>query len=404
MHFPSGLRALNHPGYRRYYAGQLVVLVGTWMQNVAQAWLVLSLTGSAFRLGLIATLQFGPLLLFSVFTGALADRVPKRGLLVATQATQGTIALAIALLVWSGRVEYWHVGVLAVVWGLASSVDQPARQALLSELVGRDDVVSAVALGSAAFNGARIVGPALAGVLIAQVGIAPAFALNALAFCVSIAALRGAVPRGGGTPMGGTTMLEAIREGLRYAHRTPRVRLTLGLALVASFCIFNFSVYVPLLSKTVLGLGAEGLGYLMASLGVGAVAGAFTLGTLGARAPAPRLIVAALVLACATLLGLGSVRQFWTAAPLLALTGFTGIVVVTACNTSLQLLAPDALRGRVMSLYTLVSGGVFPVGAFCVGAVSQVWGVSTAFRVNGALGLGAAVALALWWRVRRRGA
>ena len=404
MRFPSGLRALNHPGFRRYYAGQLVVLVGTWMQNVAQAWLVLSLTDSPLRLGLIATLQFGPLLLFSLFTGALADRVPKRSLLIATQATQGTIALLIALLVWSGRVEYWHIGVLAVVWGLASSVDQPARQALLSELVGRADVVSAVALGSAAFNGARIIGPAIAGVLIAQVGIAPAFALNALAFCVSITALRGAVPRGGAAPMGGTTMLEAIGEGLGYARRTPRVRLTLGFALVASFCIFNFSVYVPLLSKTVLGLGAEGFGYLMACLGVGAVAGALTLGALGGRPPSPGTIAGSLVVACGGLVGLGFVDHFWTAAPLLALTGFTGIIVVAACNTSLQLLAPDALRGRVMSLYTLVSGGVFPLGAFWVGALSQVWSVSTAFRVNGVLGVGATAALALWWRLRKRAA
>ncbi|MGH7355710.1 MAG: MFS transporter [Candidatus Rokuibacteriota bacterium] len=402
MRLPSGLRALNHPGFRRYYSGQLVALVGTWMQNVAQAWLVLSLTGSPLRLGLIATLQFGPVLLFSVVTGALADRIPKRSLLVATQATQGTIALAIALLVWSGRVEYWHVGVLAVVWGLASAVDHPARQALVSELVGRADVVSAVALGSAAFNGARIIGPALAGVLIAQVGIAPAFALNALAFCVSIAALRGAVPRAAAQRPSGTTMLGAIHEGLDYARRTPRVRLTLGLALVASFCIFNFSVYVPLLSKTVLGLGAEGLGYLMACLGVGAVVGALTLGTLGGRLPSPGMIAGALVVACAGLLGLGWVHHVWTAALLLALTGFAGIVVVAACNTSLQLLAPDALRGRVMSLYTLVSGGIFPVGAFWVGALSQVWDVSTAFRVNGVLGLGGTAALALWWRLRQR--
>ena len=148
-------------------------------------------------------------------------------------------------------------------------------------------------------------------------------------------------------------MLEAVREGLGYARRTPRVRLTLGLALVASFCIFNFSVYVPLLSKTVLGLGAEGLGYLMACLGVGAVAGALTLGTFGGRPPAPGTIAAVLVVACGGLVGLGFVSHFWAAAPLLALTGFTGIIVVAGCNTSLQLLAPDALRGRVMSLYKI---------------------------------------------------
>ena len=348
MKFPHGLRALNHGDYRRFYAAQLVALIGSWMQSVAQAWLVLQLTNSPFKLGLIGTVQFAPVLLFSVVAGAVADRLPKRRLLVATQTTLACQAAALGLLVATGLVEYWHVAVLGLVLGFANVVDLPARQSFVMEMVGKDDVVNGVALNSAAFNAARIVGPAAAGILIAGLGVAPAFLLNSLGFVVVITALLRLDARG--LPVRGrrATMFEEIREGLRYARRTPRLLLVLGLLFVVSLCVFNFTVYVPLLARNVLGLGAEGFGFLMAALGVGAVAGA-----------------------------------------------------LTSCNTAVQLIAPDVLRGRVMSLYTWVYGGVFPIGAFLVGAVSQAASVSTAFLCAGAFGLLALAGLMLWWALRR---
>jgi MFS family permease len=402
MRFPGGLRALNHRSFRVYYAGQLVALSGTWMQTVAQAWLVLQLTGSPLRLGLISTLQFAPLLVFSLFTGAVADRLPKRPLLVGTQATQAGLALGIAALVWTGRVEYWHVAVMAVLWGLANALDQPARQSFVVELVGRADLVSAVGLTSAAFNSARIIGPAIGGVLIARAGIAPAFALNALAFVVAIAALLGVAVEGTAARRGETTMLEEMAEGLRYALRVPRVRLMLGLLVVTSFCVFNFSVYVPLLARDVLGLGSEGFGFLMTALGVGAVTAGLVLGWAGSALPSVGAMTVSLGCALAGLLGLAVAGHFGPAAALLVVVGFAGTITTAACNTSLQLMAPDALRGRVMSLYTLLSSGVFPIGAFWVGAVSEARGVSTAFLVNGIMGLVALGALVLWWRSRPR--
>ncbi|MBI4011651.1 MAG: MFS transporter [Candidatus Rokubacteria bacterium] len=396
MALPAGLRALGQRDYRVYYVGNLVSQVGTWMQTISQSWLVLQLTGSPFLLGLIATLQSGPILLFSAFTGVLADRLTKRHLLVTTQAVQGCLALTLGLLVWSGRTAYWHVATIAVFWGLVNALDQPARQAFVMELTGRERVASAIGLNSASFNAARIVGPAIAGVLIARVGLSSGFLLNALAFAVAITTLLEVPARPPRPRPTATTFAADLGEGFAYVARTDVVRFVLALQVVVSFCVFNFTVYVPLLARDVLGQGSEGFGFLMAALGVGAVLAGLLLGTLAAREPPPVGIALALATACTLLLGLALVRQFRVAAVLLGLTGFAGTVVMAGCNSFLQLTVPDALRGRVMSLYTLLSSGVFPVGAFFVGFVSQAWGVSTAFAVNGALGLLALLLLRPW--------
>jgi predicted MFS family arabinose efflux permease len=402
MVFPSGLRALNHPDYRRFFLAQMVALVSGWMHTVAQSWLVLQLTDSPLRLGLIGTLQFGPILLFSIVTGAIADRLPKNRVLVATNVTLATLALILAALVLSKRVQYWHVGVVAVLAGLAQTVDQPARQSLMAELVGKADLANAVALNSAAFNAARIVGPAVGGLLIARFDVVPAFVINAVGILV-VAGAMGRMPvRSPAAGRRETTMLQDIGEGVRYAARTPMIRLILGLLFCVSITVFNFTVYVPLLARHVLGLGAEGFGFLMAALGVGAVSGALTVGFRRAGPPTLPVMMGAGAAALASLLTLSAARHLWVAVPLLFLTGFSGLVLVASCNTRLQLAAPDELRGRMMSLYTLVWGGVFPIGSFCVGAISEAWGVSTAFFVQGTAGLIGLTTLILWWRRRPR--
>jgi predicted MFS family arabinose efflux permease len=401
MPLPAGLRALGHRDYRVYFIGTFVGQTGTWMQTVTQSWLVLQLTNSPFLLGLTSTLQFGPILLFSIFTGVLADRTTKRTLLFVTQSTQCVLALTLGFLAASGHARYGHVLVVAVVWGIMSSIDQPARQSLVMELVGRANVTSAVGLNSAAFNGARIIGPSIAGILIARVGLSPGFFLNAIAFVFAIGMLamipgRRPVPR-----IAGRTFVEDMLEGLRYAFQAPAVLLIMGLQIILSFCVFNFSVYVPLLARDRLGMGAEGFGLLMACLGVGALSAGLSLGALSTSAPRPATIAIALSVALSGLVGLAFTRWFWVAAVLLAITGFAGTMVMAGCNTSLQLRAPDALRGRVMSLYTLLSGGVFPLGALWVGFVAEHWGIERAFFVNGAAGLVALAAL-LFARARSR--
>jgi predicted MFS family arabinose efflux permease len=402
MAFPRGLRALNHREFRRFFLAQMVAMVSGWMHTVAQSWLVLQLTDSPLRLGLIGTLQFGPILLFSIVTGAFADRLPKRRLLVTTQLVLAALAVALGALVASGRIRYWHVGVVAVLAGLTQAFDAPARQSFMAELVGKVDLVNAVALNSASFNAARIVGPALGGLLIARVGVVPTFLINAIGLLVVALALVRLPARGHAAPRRGTTMAQEIAEGLRYAIRTPVIRLVLGLLFCVSITVFNFTVYVPLLARQVLGLGPEGFGFLMAALGVGAVSGALTVGFRRAPEPPLRLMMGAAAVALGGLLTLSAARHVWVAAPLLFVTGFSGLILVASCNTRLQLAAPDELRGRMMSLYTLVWGGVFPIGAFCVGAISETWGVSTAFLVQGTTGFGALAALMLWWRQRHR--
>jgi predicted MFS family arabinose efflux permease len=303
--------------------------------------------------------------------------------------------------VYGGHVEYWHVAVLASGVGLANVLDGPARQSFVAEMVGRADVGSAISLNSACFNAARIVGPSIGGVIIGRYGIAPAFALNAVGFGIAIAMMLTLRARGLPQPRSGRGWSRDL-IGIRYVWRTREMRLALGLTFMVSLCVFNFTVYVPLVVRTVRDLGAEGFGFLMASLGVGAVSGALTLGTLGPRRPPRPLMFAAAALACCGLIGLALVRAFWPAVAVLFITGFFGIIAVVSCNTTMQLAAPDALRGRVMSIYTLIWGGVFPIGAFMVGAMSERWGVQRALMTNGSIGLAGVTLLLGWWRLRTR--
>jgi MFS family permease len=399
MPLPAGFRALSQRDYRLYFIGTLVGQTGTWMQTVTQSWLILQLTNSPFLLGLTSTLQFGPLLLFSLFTGVLADRVTRRTLLFITQSTQCVLAIALGLLAWSGHARYWQVLIVAVIWGIMSSIDQPARQSLVMELVGREHLTSAVGLNSASFNGARIIGPSIAGVLIGRVGLSPGFFLNAIAFVFAISMLTMIPGRRPQPRMAGRTFVEDLLEGVAYALRTPIVRFILGLQMILSFCVFNFSVYVPLLARDRLGMGAEGFGLLMAALGVGALVAGLSLGAFITGAPRISMIATSLSVALMGLLLLSYTRWIGIAAIALAITGFAGTLVNASTNTSLQLRAPEALRGRVMSFYTLIAGGIFPIGAFWVGVVSEHWGVQRAFFVNGTAGL---VAMALLLLLRRR--
>jgi predicted MFS family arabinose efflux permease len=394
MTFPRGLRALNNPPFRSFFTAQLVAQVGTWMQTVSQAWLVLQLTNSAFKLGLLGTLQFGPILLLSPLAGVLADRWPPRRLLMATQTALACQAGTLALLVATGRARYWQIALLALVTGLANTLDVPARQSFVVRLVGREDVVNAVGLNTASFNVARIVGPAVAGVLIARFGVVPAFVINAIGFTVVLGTLF-ALPDGSGVQRTrGTSIRRDIAEGVRHVAGAPQLRVVLGALFVVGLCVFNFTVYVPLIVRTVLHLGPEGFGFLMTALGVGAVSGALAIGARADPEPGVGLLLIAGAVACTGLLGLSAVRQFWGAVPMLFVIGFSGIVTVTGCNTIMQLGSPDELRGRVISLYNWVYSGIFPFGSFMVGTVSEHHGVSVALLVAGLLGLGLLALLA----------
>ena len=293
MALPAGLRALGHRDFRLFWCGQLVSLIGTWMQSVGQSWLVLELTNSPFRLGLIGALQFGPILLFSFLSGAISDRVRKRRLLLGTQTALMLQAFTLAALVWSGHVQFWHVAVLAALYGLATTLDMPSRQAYIAHLVPRGDLMNAIALNSAVFNGARVVGPAVSGLLVARYGTAAAFVMNGLSFIAVIAALAAIRTEGAPSPRRGIGLRAEIAEGVRYAAGTPRVALVMSLLVAVSLFVVNMNVLVPLIARDVLHEGAHGFGLLMAALGLGAVAGSLAVAVLSVGRPPLGLVVGA---------------------------------------------------------------------------------------------------------------
>jgi MFS family permease len=402
MALPAGVRALGHRDFRLFWIGQLVSLIGTWMQSVGQSWLVLELTNSPFRLGLIGTLQFGPILLFSFLGGAISDRAHKRRLLVGTQSALMIQAFALSALVWSGHVQFWHVAVLASLYGLANTLDMPTRQSYMADLVPRGDLMNAIALNSTVFNGARVVGPAAAGLLVARYGTAAAFLFNGLSFLAVIAALLAIRTHGAPRARSGLGMGAEIAQGVRYALGTPRIALVFGLLLSVSLFLVNMNVLVPLIARNVLHEGAHGFGLLMASLGLGAVIGALTIAVVAVGRPPLGLVVVPAVSAALLLFLLSFVYRFGLAAAVLMALGFAQIMFMTSCNTTVQITVPDELRGRIMGLYALVFAGMTPIGALLMGTIAERWGVARACQVGGTMGLLLVVTLTLLWQRRQR--
>ena len=360
------LGALRHRDFRLFWIGQLISQIGTWMQSVAQAWLVLELTHSPLQLGIVSALQFTPVLLFSPVGGVLSDRFAKRKVLLVSQTAMQLQAFVLAALVWSGRIQYWHVAVLAAIYGLGRAIDIPARQSYVTDLVGRSDLANAVALNSVIMNGARIVGPAVAGLLIAAFGVALAFFLNGVSFVAVLVALVAIRTEGRPDINGRLGIREGVLGALSYAAATPPVAFTLGLMVVVSLVVLNFNVVVPLVARDVLNQGANGFGLLMSALGAGAVAGAFGVALFRRGQPPLKFLVASAATLCAGLMALAAAGHFAVAALVLALLGCCQILFTTGCNTTLQLVAPNELRGWVMGLYTVTFAGITPFGSLLI--------------------------------------
>jgi MFS family permease len=384
---PVRLGALRHRDFRLFWIGQLISQIGTWMQSVAQAWLVLELTHSPLQLGIVSALQFTPVLLFSPVGGVLSDRFAKRKVLLVSQTAMQLQAFVLAALVWSGRIQYWHVAVLAAIYGLGRAIDIPARQSYVTDLVGRSDLANAVALNSVIMNGARIVGPAVAGLLIAAFGVALAFFLNGVSFVAVLVALVAIRTEGRPDINGRLGIREGVLGALSYAAATPPVAFTLGLMVVVSLVVLNFNVVVPLVARDVLNQGAHGFGLLMSALGAGAVAGAFGVALFRRGQPPLKFLVASAATLCAGLMALAAAGHFAVAALVLALLGCCQILFTTGCNTTLQLVAPNELRGRVMGLYTVTFAGMTPFGSLLVGWVAEHQGIRLACAAGGAIGL-----------------
>ena len=350
------------------------------MQTIAQSWLVIELTNSEAAVGLVTTLQFLPITFLVLFGGVVADRMPKRNLILAARVLAMSQAFLLATLVSSGHIELWHVYGLALVLGLANAFEQPARQAFVVELVGRDDLMNAVALNSGNFNAARLIGPSVAGLVIAGAGVEAAFLLNALSFVPSILLLTTMdlselhiTSRRSGASVGA---LSELREGIAYVLKTPAALLIIILMAFVGTFGFNFIVVVPLLAKFVLDGGSVELGFLTAAIGLGAL---FSALMIAGNRRASRFMLFAGGACFALLLGAVALSESYSVTLILLMfVGAANIVFATTANTSLQLATPDHLRGRVMALFMLLVAGSTPIGASFTGLVAGQFGVQTA--------------------------
>ncbi|MFF8959469.1 MFS transporter [Streptomyces sp. NPDC014894] len=386
----SSLRIRN---YRLFATGQVVSNTGTWMQRIAQDWLVLTLTGSASAVGITIALQFLPMLLFGLYGGVLADRLPKRPLLLATQSAMAMTGIALAVLTLTGEVQVWHVYLTAFLLGLVTVVDNPARQTFVSEMVGPDQLANAVSLNSANFQSARLIGPAVAGVLITAVGSGYAFLFNGLSFLAPIASLllmRPAelhrverAPRGKGQ----------LREGLRYVSSRPELIWPIVLVGFIGTFGFNFPIWLTAFVHDVYDSGAGTYGLLNTLMAVGSLAGAL----LAARRAASRLrvLVGAAVLFGALEIVAAVAPSFWIFALVMVLVGMFGLTVNVTANSSVQMATDPAVRGRVMSLFMMVFVGGTPLGGPLFGWITDAYGPRVGLALGGAISLAAALTVGI---------
>ncbi|MBT9177053.1 MAG: Enterobactin exporter EntS [Firmicutes bacterium] len=372
------------------------------MQRASQAWLVLEMTDSAFLLGLIGVMQFLPVMLLSLVAGVVADRVPKRKLILAMQLSLGAQALILSALVYAGRVEYWHVLLLALWQGIATAFDTPTRQSFIVEMVGKQDLMNAISLNSAIFNGARVIGPAIGGLVMHQFGAGLAFLLNGLSYLFVCYALL--IIKVDGTPSDAKrhNMLQEIKEGLAFAYRTPQVFEVLSLVGAIGVFALNMSILIPVLARDVLGQTAAGYGLLMSFMGAGAVCGAGSLAYISHLGPRRGLLFGGALAMTITQIVLSQVTGYWASVALVFVLGWALITYSATANSSLQVAAPDNLRGRVMSLHSLLNGGTSPLGNLFAGTVTDIYGVSGGFLACGGIGL--ACTTYLLWRGKARAA
>lgn len=384
---PRTFASFRSYNYRLFWSGQLVSQIGTWMQRIAQSWLVLELTHSPTNLGVVTALQFAPILFLSVFAGWWIDRLPKHKVLVVTQSLALVQSLAMAILTLGGHIQLWQIYVLALVLGTINALDNPARQAFVMEMVGRENIVNAVALNSAQFNGSRLLGPAIGGLIIAAWSVGICFLINAVSFLAVLVGLLLMKPsqfynvgprRRSTEPIG-----VQLRGGLVFVFGRMDLTVVIVVSSVIACFGYNFNVVMPLMARTAFDAGADAFGMLMAAIGLGSLIAAFAVATLG-RSTLRLLLYGAMAFGALELLT-AVTPWFVGALALLVGVGYAGILVTSSANTQLQLSAPDALRGRVMSVYSLMFTGVTPIGAMITGLMANVLQVRTTLAIEASL-------------------
>ncbi len=378
----------KHRNYRIFFSGQVVSVTGTWMQNIAAAWLILELTGSPLAVGLLMLCQFLPATVLGLFSGVLVDRLDVRKTVIATQAASMAFAAALAAITLGGVVEPWMVYLLTGLRGISLVVDHPARQAFTFQLVGRDELPNAVALNSGLFNGTRVLGPALGGAVIAAAGPGACFLLNALSFVAVLASLRlirpeelVALDRGDERP----TFVRGSREAFAFVRRVPLAGVLLATVLLVTTLSFNFNVLLPVLTKQTLGAGPEVLGIVTACFGAGALVGALVSAAISRASP--RLVLAGTAAFGLSELALAPQSTLAGVAPLLVVAGLAFTLWTSNANASLQLSTPDRLRGRMMGFYYFAFNGAAPLGGLLAGWLAASGGTAVALTVSGTAAL-----------------
>lgn len=378
--------SLRHKNFRYYWFGMCISQIGTWMQNIAQPLLAYKLTDSPFLLGLVGALQFLPVLLFSLFAGVIIDRFPKKKLLIITQSASMLITLILAILAFTGEIRYWHLIIMASAIGMANTLDMPARQSFVIELVGKEDLMNAIALNSTVFNISRIIGPAIAGILMEYSGVAFCFFANAISFGAVLISLFFIKPQKleNGEVEKGKTIFQNIGEGLRYILRSEILFSTIIIMAIVGTFAPNFSVLIPVFTSKILHMKEAGFGYLMSFMGVGSLFGAVYVAAFSRSGP-KRIILRIVPVAVGLLLILiAFTDKFILTGLALAITGFFFVMFSSSSNSALQLNTDNEYRGRVMSIYTLVFAGSTPIGNLFAGAMTQFFNARIGFVSCGA--------------------
>src|SRR5215469_11652296 len=383
-------RALRHRNFQLFFSGQLISLTGTWMQNIAQAWLVYRLSGSSLQLGSVSFASQIPVFLFAPLGGIIADRHNRQHVVIATQTSAMILAFILSVLTLTHTVEVWHIFVLATLLGIVNAFDIPARQSFLVEMVGREDLMNAIALNSSMFNGARIVGPAIAGILVASIGEGWCFFGNGVSYIAVIIGLALMRVQERRRPAS-ASHFEHIIEGFRFARSTAPIRAVLLLLGIVSLVGMPYSVLMPIFADTILHGGARGLGILMGSTGVGALLAALALAAKSGLRGLGRWIALAAGGFGVSITLFSLSRNFWLSAALLVPVGFCMMLETSSSNTLLQAMVPDELRGRVMSLYSMMFMGMAPFGAFFGGALADRIGAPLTVALGGVACVGAAL-------------
>jgi MFS family permease len=398
--WPEALRALRHRNYQLFFSGQLISLIGTWMDQVAESWLVYRLTGSSLLLGTVAFAGQIPVFLMSPIGGIVADRFNRRKILVATQSSMMVLALILAGLTLTHVVQVWHVVLLAALMGVVNAFDIPARQAFVVDMVAREDLVNAIALNSSMFNGARVIGPAVAGIVVALIGEGWCFFANGISFIAVIAGLllmKISRPRLSieGSP------LQNVLEGFRFVSSTGPVRALMLLLGLVSFTAMPYAVLMPIFADQILHGGPKALGLLMGASGMGALGGAITLAMRKTLRGLGRWVAIACSCFGVVLIGFAYSRRLWLSVVLLVPVGFCMMLQMASSNTLVQSMVPDQLRGRIMSVYSMMFMGMAPLGALLAGSIAHGIGAPLTVAIGGIISIAGGITFGLRWSSHR---